>query len=475
MSPPASAEPIDVIVLPDSEATGCPPAVLPPVRIYDAEPIIEQIAVVDERSLPFWLFHSLCSALEWLFGLFSMLVGLSILAVIPLAQLASLGYLLEVSGRIARKGKLSEGFVGMRKAARIGSIFLGTWLMLWPLRMISDLWYSAQLVDQGSWIARGWRVALLACFAVTCAHIVLAWFCGGKLRHFFWPLLAVPSLVLWALRALISTQVLSPIGGPIRRSFSQRFLADLGRHVPLTDWFPPAILWAAIRRGRMYSRARDAVCDFIVSLRLPYYFWLGARGFAGTIAWLFVPVILLVGTTKLPEGPGGLAFLLGFPLLCLVLLYLPFMQAHFAAENRFVAMFEVGKVRQQFRRAPLAFLFALFITLAFALPLYLFKIEIPPHQANWWIAELSFLSMTSLIFVAFMWPARFLAGWALARGRKREKPRFILARWTARLLELPIIFIYALMVYVSQYTSWYGAWSLFEQHAFLVPVPFLSL
>jgi hypothetical protein len=88
-----------------------------------------------------------------------------------------------------------------------------------------DLWRRKVLEA----VDRGWRVALLACFAVTCAHIVLAWFCGGKLRHFFWPLLAVPSLVLWALRALISTQVLNPIGGPIRRSFSQRFLADLNR------------------------------------------------------------------------------------------------------------------------------------------------------------------------------------------------------------------------------------------------------
>src|SRR5258707_15306118 len=99
----------------------------------------------------------------------------------------------------------------------------------------------------------------------------------------------------------------------------------------------------------------------------------------------------------------------------LVLLYLPFMQANSAAENRFVAIFEVGKVRQQFRRAPLAFWFALFVTLLFALPLYLAKIELTPRQAAW---------LPSLFFVAFIWPARFLTGWALARARKQEKPRF---------------------------------------------------
>jgi hypothetical protein len=132
-------------------------------------------------------------------------------------------------------------------------------------------------------------------------------------------------------------------------------------------------------------------------------------------------------------------------------------------------------VRQQFRRAPLAFWFSFVITLLFALPLYLFKIEVPPYQATWWISDLSFLSMTSLIFVAFIWPARFLTGWALARARKRERPRFILFRWAARLSLLPVAAIYVLLVYVTQYTSWYGAYSLFEQHAFLVPVPFLNL
>lgn len=473
-SSPPSAESLDVLVITDEPAASAPagetvaPAspALPPIRIYEAEQIEEQIAVVDERSFPFWAAHQLFGAAEWLFGAFSLLVGLAVLATIPIANLLSLGYLLEVSGRIARTRKFSEGFVGMWKAARIGSIVLGTWLTLWPLRAMSDMWYSAQLVDNGSWIARGWRLALLTGFVLICGHIVLAWYSGGRLRHFFWPVLAVPSLMLWGLRALISMQVLSPIGGPIRRSFSQRLLADISRHRPLTAWFPPAILWAGIRRGHMYSHARDAVCDFIVSLRLPYYFWLGAWGFVGTIAWLFLPVLLLIGTTKLADGGlGGLSFLLGFFLLNLVLLYLPFMQAHFAAENRFVAIFEVGKVRKQFRRAPLAFWFALLITLLFAVPLYLAKIELTPRQAAW---------LPSLFFVAFIWPAHFLTGWALARARKRERPRFFLLRWIARLGELPVVAIYALIVYVSQYTSWYGAWSLFEQHAFLVPVPFLS-
>src|SRR5688500_3432033 len=99
-----SADPLDVIVISDGPSvpaspTSAPPPSLPPVRIYAAETIEEQIAVVDERSLPFWLVHQFFGAAEWLFGGLSLLVGLAFLATIPVANLLSLGYLLEVSGR----------------------------------------------------------------------------------------------------------------------------------------------------------------------------------------------------------------------------------------------------------------------------------------------------------------------------------------------------------------------------------------
>ncbi len=40
---------------------------------------------------------------------------------------------------------------------------------------------------------------------------------------------------------------------------------------------------------------------------------------------------------------------------------------------------------------------------------------------------------------------------------------------------VPVAAIYVVLVYLTQYLSWYGVWSLYEQHAFLVPVPFLGL
>lgn len=148
-----------------------------------------------------------------------------------------------------------------------------------------------------------------------------------------------------------------------------------------------------------------------------------------------------------------------------VLLYLPFVQTHFAAENRFVAFFEWRRVRAMFRRAPWAFWCALLITLLFALPLYLFKIEIIPREALW---------LPGLVFVSFIFPARLLTGWAVGLANRREAPRHFVFRWTARLAAAPVVIVFTFILFMTQYVSWYGAWSLFEQHAFLTPAPFLG-
>jgi hypothetical protein len=400
------------------DLTDDPTTLQPPVRIVTADVIYtEQVQVVDERWLIRRITDAIGFALHWCFGLASMIAILAVLATVPLLQFLSLGYLLECSGRVARSGRLRDGFVGLNKAARIGSIWLGTWLCLWPARFVASLAYDAHLASPDSPQSRAWRFAALIVTVLTVVHIVSAWMRGGKLRHFLWP-------------------------APIK--FLKR-----------------------IYRGRVYSDARDATWDFVASLRLPHYFWLGLRGFAGGVAWLFLPLLLFAAATLLPEGPGPvLLSLLGGLLLAIVLLYMPFLQAHFAAEQRFVALFEISAVRAQFKRAPLAFWFALLITLLFALPLYLLKIELVQREVAW---------IPSLVFVLFIFPARLLAGWAVGRARKREQVRFFLVRWLAWLGELPVVVTYVFLIYFTQYLSWYGVWSLFEQHAFLLPVPFVGI
>jgi hypothetical protein len=247
----------------------------------------------------------------------------------------------------------------------------------------------------------------------------------------------------------------------------------------LDEWFPPAIFWADWRRGMVVTESRDAVWEFVRGLRLPYYFSLGVRGFCGAVLWLIVPAVLMIGVTRVPaflseQGAGGgalqlftaLSALAGFAgsiLMAVVILYLPFLQTHFAAENRLSAIFEFGTVRRLFRQAPVAYWFALLITFLFALPLFLLKIEYTLRELLW---------IPSLVFVVFIYPARLLTGWALARAKRRQEPRFFLVRYLARIAELPVVLFYVLVLFFTQYVSWSGAWTLLEQPPFLLPAPF---
>ncbi|MEX2111828.1 MAG: DUF4013 domain-containing protein [Pirellulales bacterium] len=358
---------------------------------------------------------ALSNVLEWVFGTITLIIALAVLATIPFAQFLSLGYLLEVSGRVAQSGSLRQGFVGIRQAARLGRIAVGVGLLMVPVWLASSLADSARLIDPTSRATTIWTLATVLLGAFVLAQTASACLRGGRIRSFLVP-------------------------RPVK---TLRLMLAAGA----------------------YARARDAVWHFFVDLRLPYYFWLGLRGFVGAVAWLIVPVTLLAAASRLAHG-GPLVGLVGGALMALVLLHLPFLQARFAAEDRLAAMFDIAGMRRLFARAPVAFLIALVATLALALPLYLLKIEIVPREAAW---------LPSLLFVVSIFPARLLTGWALARASDRRSSRPWFWRWPSRLAMLPVVLVYVVIVYFTQYLSWYGVWSLYEQHAFLVPAPFLGL
>ena len=201
------------------------------------------------------------SAADWMFGTVSLIVALAVLATVPILQFASLGYLLEASGRVAREGRIRAGFVGVRKAAVLGRIAVGMAALMVPLWIASTLEFSARLIDPESRAARSWRVALLVLVGLVLAQMMSAVLRGGAIRHFLWP-------------------------RPVRTA---RLILAPGA----------------------YARARDGACDFLISLRLPYYFWLGLRGFAGAVVWLMVPVSVLAVASRLPPPAGVLAGLTG--------------------------------------------------------------------------------------------------------------------------------------------------------------------
>lgn len=354
--------------------------------------------------------------IEWIFGFVCVIGGLVFLASVPVLQFFSLGYLLEAGGTVARSGRLRDGFIGVRVAARLGGIIVAAWVFVAPLRILADVAHDAQIVDPGGKAHATSTFFLYLLTGIVFLHITLACARGGKLRYFLWPF---------------------------------------------------NFIWVIVQifRGGYYQRARDAVWDYTIALRLPHYFWLGIRGALVALAWLFIPVTMIaLGHTKL--ATAGLGAFFGGVLLALVLLYLPFLQLRMAATNRLSEGFNFLAVRRQFRKAPWAFAFATIVTLLFALPLYLFKIEIVPEEAAW---------IPGLIFISFIYPARLLTGWAMGRAARRTEPRHWFFRWTGRLPLLPVAGFYALIVFFTQYTSWNGVWSLYEQHAFLVPVPFLGM
>lgn len=356
--------------------------------------------------------NGVASAAEWCFGVPALFVGLAVLASVPVGQFLALGYLLEVSGRVARTGRLRDGFIGVRTAARFGGAALAVGLMWLPLYYVSVQVEAAKVIEPNGTVARQWERALAAFAVLAVLHATAALLRGGRARDFLRPL----NLVWLARRALA---------------------------------------------GGLYTEARDRFWNQLVALRLPYYFWLGVRGFAGAFVWLVVPLSLLaVGHLNPAVG------LLGGALLAVVVLYVPFLQARFARDDRFRAFREVAQVRDAFRGAPIAFAFALLVHLSFAIPLYLLKIEAIPK-------DIVFLE--GLLFLLFIFPARVLGGWALARGARRETPRHGLFRWAARFALVPVALAYVFVVFVSQHIGWQGIASLYEQHAFLLPVPFAGL
>jgi hypothetical protein len=410
---PSRLPPTVPLSVPDHRAGSLTPRVQD-----DASELVTSPSTFPEEESQSVLRHPIRSAflgIEWLFGLISMMVGLALLSVVPVVQFLCLGYMLESGARIARGGRVRDSFIGIRAAARYGGIVLASWLLIWPLRFLSDVARSAEIINPGGHNAAQWRTGMYVATLFVALHIVMAVARGGKLRYFLWPF---------------------------------NFVSVLRR----------------VLRGNAYAEARDAVWDRVVSMQLPYFWWLGLRGFLGAFVWLAVPVSLLaVGSAKFPVAP--VIGFVGALMLAFVLLYLPFLQMRLAVYNRFKAVFQICAVRRTFARAPWACGAAFVLTLAFALPLYLLKIEVVPRDASW---------LPALVFIAFIFPARLLTGWAMARALRREEKRHWFFRLTAKLPLFPVALIYVLFVFFSQYTSWNGIVSLYEQHAFLLPVPVIG-
>ncbi len=350
------------------------------------------------------------------FAVLSLLVLLAVLAAVPLVNFVALGYLLEVEGRVGRSGRLRDAFPLLQLAPRIGSIALGVWLFLLPLRLLSDAAADAHLIDPGA-AADQWLNGLLAAaWLVVTVHICFALARGGSLGCFFRP------------------------------------------------WKNVRWVRQRLHDGDYLDAASEHVRTFVRKLQLKHHFWLGLRGFVGAFVWLLIPTALFAAMDD-PEGPQVAVTLLGGVLLAVTLSWLPFLQARFATERRLRSMFHLRAIRRLFAHAPLAWLLAIAVVYVLALPLYLLKVALLPQDAYW---------LMTIIFVASIYPTKVVTGWAYHRAVEREtegKRARRLTRWAARLGMLPLLAAFVFLLYFTQFIDAHGTAGLFEHHAFLLPWP----
>jgi len=391
--------------------------------LFDEEPGGPSTLLVDDPSIdtsrPSWLKRSIWwtgRLIRDTFGLISVVVLLAVLAAIPLLNFAALGYLLAAEGRVARGGRLRDGVPLMEIAPRLGSIALGVWLWVLPLRFLTGAVADAQLIAPGGEHSRRLAIAQMVLWAVISIHLCLALARGGSPGCFFRPI----KNVRW--------------------------------------------LWKQLRAGAYWNRAGERVNEFLEPLKFGRHWWLGVRGFFAAFVWLFLPSALLAALRKLEPGPGLLT-MAGGVLLTWVFGWIPFLQARFAAEQRLKAGFQLKAVRELWRHAPLAWLLVCVVIYVMSLPLYLFKVALPPDDAIWFV---------TLVFIASILPTRILTGWAYRRAARKQaegRRSHFVVRLLCRSLLLPLIAFYVFVLFFTQFIDEHGKQALFEHHVFLLPWP----
>lgn len=387
-------------------------------------------------------------------NVFAISTGIIVLAVvvnIPILHLLTLGYLLEVMGRLGRQHPWRQCLPGLQKFNRIGGWLVGSWLVMIPAFLISDLWQEAEIIESGGPPAIALRVGLVVVTLLTVFHLVTAWIAGGRLRHFLWPLLMPIAGLMWVGDRMVSHR------------WCPRWMADLFAAIQITDWFVPGLLWKRLGEPNVWKSMTGSLVQFVRGLRLRYYFLLGLKGFVGSFLWLLLPSLLLAAAT-FTDGPmavvnGILGVLVATPVFAM----LPFLQTHFAVDGRMRRFIEIRPVIQNFARSPWLHTLALLVLLLLALPLFLLKIEAIDPDLLW---------ILSLVFLGFTLPARWLVGLAYRRGQKKTSSARWWLRYPAMLATFPLSLAFVLVLTLTRYTSWNGALSLFENHVFLLPAPF---
>ncbi len=267
-------------------ATARPPVAPPPLPALATPPPLPRRRNFLGGAVR-WTFGAVLSAL----GAVTLMLTLAVVATIPIVQFISLGYLLDVSGRIAKTGRLRSGFIGVRQAGWVGLFAFGMFLVWLPLRFASSLAANAHIIAPGSQVSRAWAGGVWIGLAVASGLLGLAFFLVQTFRPGTYASLRDG---VWRLVTELAPRYF--------RLGLQGFIGGL-------VWLAPPITLIAF--GSLVPNATTGAALFAVA------------------------ALRIIGS----------AFLI------LVVMYLPFLQTRMAAENRLRAMFEPGVIRDRFRRA----------------------------------------------------------------------------------------------------------------------------
>lgn len=351
------------------------------------------------------------SFLATAFGSLVLALCLAVGALVPVLNLAVLGYLLRLQGALARGERFFASLPGLRFAPGFGRAAALTWLWLLPVRLVSGFAEDAAWISPGSRGAALWELARVACIALIGLHLAVALLRGGTARAFFRPL----QNFAWGVRFL---------------------------------------------RGREgEAPAAVALAQAVAELEPLALFFDGAKAALAALAWLAAPVGLMWLSRSSGEARPGLG-LLGALLLVPALAALPFCQARFGATGRLLSLFDWRGARAAWRRAPLSALGAHLALAALTLPLYLLTVVVAPRDALW---------PAALVFIAALVPARALVALALRRADRRpaEAPRWL--RLFVAPVALAVLLAWAGLLLLTPAIDHRGALGLFSPHAFVLP------
>lgn len=385
----------------------------------------ERLPEVSDIPLGPGSFPGVRKPFQSLWWLFSVLLGLGFLlplmaglAAIPVLSLVSLGMMLDAEAQVGRSGRFRDGFPLLPISTRVGTIGFMVFLFMVPIMMVTSLADSQEVVKKLSGLPPGGIRTFKKVLQITIfSHLLLAISNGGSFACFLRPI---------------------------------RNIRNLTKKIRNGNYIVAVNLWT----------------DRLLHIFRPWHhFHVAISGALGALCWLVIPTVFLGAASTSPHqnpAPTALLSLLGGVLLIPVAAWLPLLQCHQATTGRFKAIFEVRVAREIICRVPIRWAIATVLLYGLAVPLYLSKVVLPPADAYWLFTPL---------FILVIYPTRILMGWVYGQGIRKEQRAGRLIRWPTKVFMIPLLGLYSLILFAVPLISEAGPRAMYENHAFLLPVP----